>query len=98
MWRRKGARSSTATRGAWPWSCRTTSPRGDDAADDEAWDLGKGAGFYVDATAAPWSRHYKMYSYVTKELPKVLLACDFADDWITSECRSRGTRWGDTGR
>ena len=56
-----------------------TSPRGDDVADDEAWDLGKGAGFYVDATAAPWSRHYKMYSYVTKELPKVLLACDFAD-------------------
>ena len=50
-----------------------TSPRGDDVADDEtAWDSGKGAGFYVDATQEPWSKHYKMYSYVVSELPSVL--------------------------
>ena len=50
-----------------------TSPRGDDVPDDEsAWDSGKGAGFYVDATQEPWSSHYKMYSYVVTELPLVL--------------------------
>ena len=40
--------------------------------DDENWDFGLGAGFYVDATAAPWSAHYRMYSYVTAELPEVI--------------------------
>lgn len=49
-----------------------TSPRGDDVADDEGYDLGKGAGFYVDATEDPWSEHYNMYSYITKELPSLL--------------------------
>ncbi|MEM8691580.1 MAG: S-formylglutathione hydrolase [Pseudomonadota bacterium] len=49
-----------------------TSPRGEDAADDEAYDLGKGAGFYVDATEDPWAPHFKMWSYVTDELPKLL--------------------------
>lgn len=49
-----------------------TSPRGDDVADDtDRYDLGKGAGFYVNATQAPWDRHYKMYDYVTKELPQL---------------------------
>ena len=48
-----------------------TSPRGVDIeGQDESYDFGSGAGFYVDATAEPWSRHYKMYSYVTKELPE----------------------------
>jgi len=42
--------------------------------DDAAWDFGLGAGFYVDATRAPWSRHYRMYSYVTSELPEVVAA------------------------
>ena len=42
--------------------------------DDAAWDFGLGAGFYVDATRAPWSRHYRMYSYVTRELPEVVAA------------------------
>jgi S-formylglutathione hydrolase len=42
--------------------------------DDEHWDFGLGAGFYVDATAAPWSTHYRMYSYVTRELPEVVAA------------------------
>jgi len=49
-----------------------TSPRGDDVADDEAYDLGQGAGFYLDATAAPWSDHFKMYSYVTRELQEMV--------------------------
>lgn len=51
-----------------------TSPRGDDVPDDDAWDFGKGAGFYVDATEAPWSTHYAMWSYVTDELPALLAA------------------------
>ncbi|WCL55259.1 S-formylglutathione hydrolase [Gimibacter soli] len=52
--------------------CPDTSPRGDDVADDEAYDFGKGAGFYVDATEAPWARHFRMYSYITQELPRVI--------------------------
>ncbi|WCE31806.1 S-formylglutathione hydrolase [Vibrio sp. SCSIO 43137] len=49
-----------------------TSPRGDNIPDDEAYDLGKGAGFYVNATEKPWSEHYHMYSYVVKELPQLI--------------------------
>jgi S-formylglutathione hydrolase len=49
-----------------------TSPRGDDVADDEAYDLGKGAGFYVDATQQPWAPHFQMWTYVTKELPALI--------------------------
>ncbi|MAD15693.1 MAG: S-formylglutathione hydrolase [Alteromonadaceae bacterium] len=49
-----------------------TSPRGDDVADDEGYDLGKGAGFYVNATQAPWDRHYHMYDYVVNELPQLI--------------------------
>ncbi|MEQ9319036.1 MAG: S-formylglutathione hydrolase [Polyangiaceae bacterium] len=48
--------------------CPDTSPRGDSVPDDDAYDLGQGAGMYVDATEEPWSKHYKMYSYVTEEL------------------------------
>jgi len=51
-----------------------TSPRGDDVPDEDAWDFGKGAGFYVDATQAPWSTNYRMWSYVTEELPALLAA------------------------
>lgn len=53
-----------------------TSPRGDDVPDDEngSYDFGLGAGFYVDATQAPWNTHYKMYSYVTEELPNIIEA------------------------
>jgi S-formylglutathione hydrolase len=53
-----------------------TSPRGPDVpdAEDGAWDLGLGAGFYLDATEAPWSRHYRMHSYLVEELPGVLAA------------------------
>ena len=45
-----------------------TSPRGEGVADDEAYDLGQGAGFYVDATRAPWAPHFRMESYVVEEL------------------------------
>ena len=50
-----------------------TSPRGDDVADKaDRYDLGKGAGFYVNATQEPWSTHYQMYDYIIKELPALL--------------------------
>ena len=51
-----------------------TSPRGDGVPDDPegAWDFGLGAGFYVDATEAPWREHYRMWSYVTEELPALV--------------------------
>ena len=45
-----------------------TSPRGDGVADDPAYDLGQGAGFYVDATQAPWAPHFRMETYVVEEL------------------------------
>ncbi|UZE94547.1 S-formylglutathione hydrolase [Alkalimarinus alittae] len=49
-----------------------TSPRGEDVADDEGYDLGKGAGFYVNATEAPWRHHYQMYDYIVNELPALI--------------------------
>ena len=49
-----------------------TSPKGSDIPDDEKYDLGQGAGFYVDATEEPWSDHFKMYSYISSELPSLL--------------------------
>ncbi len=50
-----------------------TSPRGVNIpGEDDSYDFGSGAGFYVDATEAPWSRHYRMYSYVTGELPALI--------------------------
>ena len=52
-----------------------TSPRGTHLpGEHDAYDFGSGAGFYVDATAEPWARHYRMYSYVTKELPALIEA------------------------
>lgn len=51
-----------------------TSPRGDGVADDAGWDLGQGAGFYVNATQAPWSSHYRMYDYIATELPALIEA------------------------
>lgn len=57
-----------------------TSPRGTDLpGEHDAYDFGSGAGFYVDATVEPWSRHYRMYSYVTRELP-ALIAANFPVD------------------
>ncbi|HXH02568.1 MAG TPA: S-formylglutathione hydrolase [Candidatus Competibacteraceae bacterium] len=49
-----------------------TSPRGPEVPDDPAYDLGQGAGFYVNATRAPWSTHYHMYDYVMRELPALI--------------------------
>lgn len=49
-----------------------TSPRGEGVANDEGYDLGQGAGFYVNATQAPWNRHYQMYDYVVNELPAII--------------------------
>jgi S-formylglutathione hydrolase len=56
-----------------------TSPRGDDVPDDDGYDFGKGAGFYVDATQAPWAANFKMRSYVEAELP-TLIAAEFPAD------------------
>jgi S-formylglutathione hydrolase len=53
-----------------------TSPRGDDVPDDDAYDFGKGAGFYVDATQEPWAKNFRMRSYVEDELP-ALIAAEF---------------------
>ncbi len=53
--------------------CPDTSPRGDDVPDDkDNWQFGSGAGFYLDATAEPWRKNYRMYSYVTLELPRLI--------------------------
>ena len=63
-----------------------TSPRGDDVADDTGYDLGKGAGFYLNATQEPWSKHFKMYDYVVNELTELVarsFAVNFARFGIT---------------
>jgi S-formylglutathione hydrolase len=63
-----------------------TSPRGEGVADDPAYDMGQGAGFYVDATEAPWTPHYRMRSYVEEELPTLVAAhfpADMARQGIT---------------
>lgn len=51
-----------------------TSPRGENVADDNAYDLGQGAGFYLNATQEPWAPHYQMYDYVVSELPTLIEA------------------------
>ena len=49
-----------------------TSPRGEAVADDENYDLGQGAGFYINATQAPWKTHFQMYDYIVEELPTLI--------------------------
>ncbi|PJG60713.1 S-formylglutathione hydrolase [Aeromonas cavernicola] len=49
-----------------------TSPRGEGVADDPSYDLGMGAGFYINASQSPWREHYQMYHYVTRELPEII--------------------------
>jgi S-formylglutathione hydrolase len=56
-----------------------TSPRGNDVPDAQEWDFGQGAGFYVDATKEPFAEHYRMWTYVTEELP-ALVAAEFPAD------------------
>ncbi len=60
-----------------------TSPRGEGVADDEAYDLGQGAGFYIDATEAPWAPHFRMESYILNDLP----ACLFENFALDPECQ-----------
>ena len=72
-----------------------TSPRGlDIRGEAESWDFGLGAGFYVDATEMPWSRGYRMYSYVTRELPAVI-ASNF--DLDAARCSIMGHSMGGHG-
>jgi len=56
-----------------------TSPRGEAVFDDEAYDMGQGAGFYLDATEQPWSQHFRMRTYIEQELPE-LVAREFPVD------------------
>ena len=51
-----------------------TSPRGENIPDADRYDLGKGAGFYVNATQEPWAKHYQMYDYIVHELPEIIEA------------------------
>jgi S-formylglutathione hydrolase len=57
-----------------------TSPRGESVADDPTYDLGLGAGFYVNATQKPWAAHFRMYDYVVEELPALIESVFPADD------------------
>lgn len=70
-----------------------TSPRGDDVADDAGYDLGKGAGFYLNATQQPWASHYRMYDYIRDELP-ALIAAEFD---IGDRCAISGHSMGGHG-
>ena len=56
-----------------------TSPRGEGVANDDAYDLGQGASFYVNATEQPWARHFRMWDYIADELPAIIEA-NFAVD------------------
>jgi len=77
--------------------CPDTSPRGEAVPDDPdgAYDFGLGAGFYVNATQAPWSGHYHMYDYITQELPQVLAGSDLPLD--TDNCSIMGHSMGGHG-
>nr|MBA2814824.1 S-formylglutathione hydrolase YeiG [Candidatus Pantoea persica] len=60
-----------------------TSPRGEAVANDDTYDLGQGAGFYLNATQAPWSAHFRMFDYLSEELPALI-----ADNFSVSERQS----------
>ena len=68
----KGEYRQAAARHGLAVLCPDTSPRGEGVADDEGYDLGQGAGFYLDATRAPWAEHYRMGTYVAQELPELV--------------------------
>ncbi len=72
----KGGLQAAAARNGIAIVFPDTSPRGEGVADDEAYDLGQGAGFYVNATRAPWNSHYRMYDYVVEEL-RALVETEF---------------------
>lgn len=74
--------------------CPDTSPRGTDLpGEHDDWDLGSGAGFYVNATQEPWSAHYRMYEYVTQELPALV----DANLPVTGQCGISGHSMGGHG-
>ena len=74
--------------------CPDTSPRGTDLpGEHDDWDFGSGAGFYVNATQEPWSRNYRMYDYVTQELP-VLVTGQFP---VNDRCGISGHSMGGHG-
>ena len=76
----KGQYQAAAARAGLIVVCPDTSPRGLHLpGEHDAYDFGAGAGFYVDATQPPWSAHYRMYSYVTEELPALVAAAFPAD-------------------
>lgn len=68
-------------------------PRGDEVADDAGYDLGKGAGFYLNATEQPWASHYRMYDYIADELP-ALIQREFA---VSNRCAISGDSMGGHG-
>jgi len=68
----KGEFRSAAAKHGIIIACPDTSPRGEGVADEEVYFFGSGAGFYVDATEAPFAANYQMYSYIVEELPKVI--------------------------
>ena len=70
-----------------------TSPRGDDVADADGYDLGKGAGFYLNATEQPWAAHYRMYDYLRDELP-ALIQSQFT---VSERCAISGHSMGGHG-
>lgn len=70
-----------------------TSPRGDEAANDDGYDLGQGAGFYLNATEAPWAAHYRMYDYLRDELP-ALIRSEFS---VGERCAVSGHSMGGHG-
>ena len=68
----KGEYRRAAAEGGVVVVCPDTSPRGEGVPDDAAYDLGQGAGFYLDATEAPWAGHFRMRTYVEEELPRLV--------------------------
>jgi S-formylglutathione hydrolase len=71
----KGGAFAHAAKAGVAFVCPDTSPRGAGVPGEaESWDFGVGAGFYIDATQAPWSAHWRMFSYVTSEVPALVAA------------------------
>ncbi len=73
--------------------CPDTSPRGEGVPNDEAYDFGQGAGFYVDADEAPWKANFRMYSYVTRELHALVPS---TSRWTWPATASLATPWAAT--
>lgn len=63
-----------------------TSPRGEGVPNDEAYDMGQGAGFYLNATEKPWARHFRMWDYLADELPDIVTANFAIDDGRQAIC------------